>query len=253
MQHRVDDLDYLQVYALNYTHINFEKKTSVILGTEQAWLLHYIEQDLHNQIAPRLRDSCYYWDKSQLHTQAYAEFMQQHQPELSWMKTDLCIQDEHGYHLLEIGHSKELGIDTIQQFEDTLDAFKHEAIRLQQKYPQMIFPLTCLNEIQDYQALYAEQDKEAMEKMKINFDMSLFEPIPEPTLTEQEDEALKLRVMWHEDDEIADKMGLSILETKALFNVIKDKYQQPKIPQRVYVAKMKQVLNELNGSKALLK
>ena len=74
--------------------------------------------------------------------------------------------------------------------------------------------------------------------------MSLFEPLPEPTLNEQEHEALKWKVMWHQDDEIAEQMNLSILEVKAIFQGIKEKYHQPRIPQYVYMNKLQEVLAE---------
>ena len=50
---------------------------------------------------------------------------------------------------------------------------------------------------------------------------------------------------WFEDDEIADAMNCSIKGVKDLFNAIKEKYQQPKIPQRVYLNKRKELFPEL--------
>lgn len=245
MQHRVDYLDYLGVYALNYVHVDTNNHNITLLGTEKQWLSYMVEQDLHNQIAPRLRDYFHAWDEHTEHAQAYLTQVSNNTP-VNWMKTDFCLKDESGYHLLEIGHTKALGIDTIQQFEDEIGAFQDEAIRLKQKYHDMIQPLTNIAAINDYQRLFDEEDKKWQEQCQLNFDMSLFEPLPEPVLTEEENEAIRLRVMWHQDDEIADKMNRSILDIKAMFHGIKEKYQQPKIPQKVYIDALQDVLKSPN-------
>ena len=52
------------------------------------------------------------------------------------------------------------------------------------------------------------------------------------------------RVQWYEDDEIADQMQLPLSRVRQIFTSIKDKYHQPKIPQRVYLNKRKQLFPE---------
>ena len=59
----------------------------------------------------------------------------------SWLKTDFALQGKHGFHLLEIGHRQDLGIDTYNQMVDVLNFFKYESMRLLKKYPLMVSKL----------------------------------------------------------------------------------------------------------------
>ena len=243
MQHRVDYLDYLGVDSINYFHIDTRNNTVTVLGTESAWVEHILKHDICNEVAPRLREFATLWKQDDDVYQTYVKFMSDNLPK-NWMKTDYCMQDETGFHLLEIGHHQDLGIEDIGAIEDEIGAFFDEADRLRQKHPQISKPLTCIPAIADFQQLFAEQDQQLQDSCKFELDMSLFEPLPEPTLNEQEHEALKWKVMWHQDDEIAEQMSLSILEVKAIFQGIKEKYHQPRIPQYVYMNKLQEVLAE---------
>ncbi len=241
----LSSLKYLSVYALNYTYIDFESHKMVISGTESDWMTHMIRLGLHQEVAHRLREYCYDWSAESETTKAYTQFMTEHHPELKWRKTDFGLKGKHGFHLLEIGHTQELGIETFNAMADALNEFKFESIRLQEKYPAMLYDVESMPSILDLQAVFLEQDQALQESMKIEFDDSLFEPLEEPTLSKEEDTALSLRVQWYEDDEIADQMALSLKEVKQIFISIKDKYHQPKIPQRVYLAKRKELFPEL--------
>lgn len=234
-------LEYLSIYALNYTYIDFNTQKMVISGTETNWLKHSIQQGLHQNMASRLREFSHSWEDDAPMTQAYTRWMQAHQPEVSWQKTDFGLKGKHGFHLLEIGHTEDLGIDSFNQMVDTLNEFKYESMRLQTKYPSMVFDVHNMEDILQQQTQFARQEQAQLDAMKIEFDASLFEPLEEPTLSEQEDQALSLRVQWYEDDEIAEQMQLSLIRVKQIFTSIKDKYHQPKIPQRVYLNKRKQL------------
>ena len=237
-------LQYLSIYALNYTYIDFNTQKMVISGTETDWLMHSIQQGLHQDMASRLKAFSHAWENDAPMTQAYTSWMQAHQPEVSWQKTDLGLKGKHGFHLLEIGHTEDLGIDSFSQMVDALNEFKYESIRLQTKYPSMVFDVHHMEEILQKQIQFAKEEQAQLDTMKIEFDASLFEPLQEPTLSEQEDQALSLRVQWYEDDEIAEQMQLPLIKVKQIFTSIKDKYHQPKIPQRVYLNKRKQLFPE---------
>ena len=237
-------LQYLSIYALNYTYINFDTQKMVVSGTETDWLMHSIQQGLHQDLASRLKEFSHTWEEDALTTQAYTSWMQTHHADINWKKTDLGLKGKHGFHLLEIGHTEDLGIDSFNQMVDALNEFKYESIRLQKKYPSMLFDVHHMEEILQKQIQFAEEEQAQLDAMKIEFDESLFEPLEEPTLSEQEDQALSLRVQWYEDDEIAGQMQLPLIKVKQIFTSIKDKYHQPKIPQRVYLNKRKQLFPE---------
>lgn len=232
-------------------YIDIENQSSTILGTEYSWLAYSIGKDLHNHIAPRLRPFYNEWDKKQLYTQVYSKFMFEYPLSKSRFKTDLCVEENGNFHLLEIGHYEPLNSNLISDIETCLEFFRSKLNSFQQKHPNVIFPLTCVEQIHDYQALYTEENEMLERKAYLETQLELREPISEPTLTKLEEEALKLRVTWHTDDEIAERMGLGILGVQHIFHNIQDKYQQPKIPHQVYVSKIKQVLQQINYHGAL--
>jgi len=247
-EHLLQEMEYLSVYALNYTYVNFETLDVVVMGTEADWLAEMMSQGLHLKVEQRLRNYSYSWtpDYPQALYQAYEQYRKNNEPaSATWLKTDFALKGAHGYHLLEIGHTQELGIDTYNQMVDVLNYFKYESMRLQKKYPLMVSKLAHLDAIETYQAIYQDEEQATLAKMTLNFDESLFEPLPEPVLTEQEHQALELRVQWFEDDEIADQMQLSIREVKKLFVSVKDKYHQPRIPQFIYQEKRRKVFSDL--------
>jgi hypothetical protein len=234
-------VSYLSIYALNYTYIDFEKNTMVVSGTEPEWLLSRLAQGFETDLPQRLQMYAHAWTSDSRISQVYREWMVQHHPDVRWQKTDFGLQGQHGFHLLEIGHTDALSVDCLTQLVDVLNEFKHESMRLRDKYPAMVLPVANMPAILEQQAHFAEADRALVQGMALNLDPDLFEPLPEPTLSEAEDQALSLRVQWFEDDEIADKMQLPLAAVKALFNAIKDKYHQPRIPQRAYLKKRKEL------------
>ena len=194
-EHLVKEMEYLSVYALNYTYVNFDTSEVVVMGTESDWLEAMMTQGLQLKVEQRLRNYAYPWtpEYPQALYQAYAEHRDKLHGSESWLKTDFALQGKHGFHLLEIGHRQELGIDTYNQMVDVLNFFKYESMRLQKKYPLMVSKLANLDAIQTYQAIYQEEEQSTLARMSLKFDESLFEPLPEPVLTEQEHQALELQ------------------------------------------------------------
>ena len=126
-----------------------------------------------------------------------------------------------------------------------MNTLKYESIRLREKYPNIVFPINNMESIFQKQFEFDEEEKNLLNTNEINLDMRLFEPLPEPILTDEEDRALSLRVQCFEDDEIADAMDCSIKHIKNIFKAIEEKYHQPKIPQHVYLSKRKIMFPEL--------
>jgi DNA-binding CsgD family transcriptional regulator len=227
-------VDYLYIDAVNYTYVNFKTGKMVLLGTEGSWLHQLVTQGLHQQIAPRLKQYAYDWQPSSALYQAYQQHLCQQNYQTPWFKTDFGMPSSEGFHLLDIRHQQPLDIESINKLEDLVCAFKDESKRLQLKYPQMVMQAECLDEILATQAQMKAEAAAALLHSTLELDPALFEPLPEPALSDQEETALEMRCRWMVDDEIADEMGLSIREVKGLFQGIKDKYHQPRIPQHVY-------------------
>lgn len=243
-------VDYLYIDAVNYTYVNFKTGKMVLLGTEGAWLNQFVTQGLHQHIAPRLRQYAYDWEPSSALYQAYQQHLHQQHDKTPWFKTDFGMPSASGFHLLDIRHQQPLDIESMNKLEDLLFAFKDESKRLQLKYPQMVMQAERLDEILAMQAQFTAVMAEAMLNSSLELDPAWFEPLPEPALSDEEEIALEMRCRWMVDDEIADEMDLSISAVKAIFNNIRDKYHQPRIPQSVYRERthrhFKQVNDRLN-------
>tara|TARA_B100001094_G_scaffold333119_1_gene408738 strand:+ start:1147 stop:1761 length:615 start_codon:yes stop_codon:yes gene_type:complete len=178
----LSSLQHLSVYALNYLYVDFESGKLIVSGTESDWLMRMVQQGLHQKLALRLCEFSHPWVEDSELYQAYQAMMQKNSPDKVWMKTEFCVPGKHGMHLLEMGHTKSLSIDTYNAFIDALNTFKYESMRLQVKYPSMVYQCETLPAILQQQEAFAEEDRKTMESMRLEFDLSLFEPIPEPTL-----------------------------------------------------------------------
>jgi hypothetical protein len=230
-QSSLSSLDHLYVYALNYMYVDLKNETLLIVGTESNWMNEMIKSNLHQKIANRFMEQTQIWEANTEFFKAYDRFIQNHQTISSWYKTDIVVKESQGVHLLEISHYQPLPLDTKHYLNDAFETFRFDRPRLHQQYPNLLFPI---QDMQPYYSAQAEQKQTDVDTMKLELDMKLFEPMPEPALSHAEKRALSLRVQWYEDDEIAEAMECSLADVRALFEAVKDKYQQPKIPPRVY-------------------
>lgn len=231
-QPKLDDFSYLKVKSLHYYCLNWCNQTLSCTGTDALWLNHVFKTMLYQALGSRLNLMCHLWEDNPVWQQAYQDHQhQQNQP--NWLKTDFCLEDKHGFHLLEVEHEAPLTIQQINPLFDCISYFKYENIRLQKHNPELQWPLTP--EIQ------APIKPKIAPDLFVDLDQ-IIEADPEP-LNQQEEQALSLRLQWHSDDEVAQKMGLSLQETRQLYTSIADKNHHPYIPPSVYQNHLKKLIS----------
>lgn len=222
-QPQLADFSYLRIKNLNYYYLDWNRQTFSCTGTDATWLHHILETPLKQALGSRLKLLCHLWADNPVWQQAYQDHQRQtDQP--TWLKTDFCLEGKHGYHLLEVEHENPLTIDHINPIFDCISYFKYENIRFQQNHPELQWPLA--------EVIAAPKLPKMPDELFFDLD-AIIEADPEP-LNEQEEQALSLRLQWHSDDEVAQKMGLSLQETRQLYTSIADKHHHTEIPSSVY-------------------
>jgi hypothetical protein len=211
------------VCALNYYYWDQSNQKVSFLGTEPQWLAQWCQEGWPQKINQRAHELGQSWSMLPELTQAYASFRRQKELTAVVEKTDLCLEGRHGFHILEITHTKALQSHQLNRLFDLISLFKDESIRLaayypllQQTVPWLPKPECC---VEPHEPVYdLDQIIEA-------------DPLP---LNAEETQALTLRVQWHQDDEIARAMRLSLAQVQALFQSIGAKHHHPYIPDSVY-------------------
>ena len=194
------------------------------MGTEPQWLAQWCQEGWSQRINERAHELGQSWSTQPELTQAYASFRRQKELTAAVEKCDLCLEGRHGFHILEVTHTKVLESQQLNRLFDLIEKLlKDESIRLaayypllQQDLPWLAAPECC---VEPHEPVYdLDQIMEA-------------DPLP---LNAEEIQALTLRVQWHQDDEIARLMQLSLQQVQALFQSIGDKHHHPYIPDSVY-------------------
>jgi hypothetical protein len=236
----LDDFSYLNIKSLNYYYLDWQTQTMTCTGTDAAWLVHTVSSALRQELPSRMKLLCHLWRDNPFWQQAYTDFQRQRERQQPWIKTDFCVEGRHGYHLLEVEHKAPLSIVQVNPIFDSISHFKAESIRLQQYHPDLVWSLP--------KKISAPLPPPIPEESWIDLD-ALIEADPEP-LNPAEEAALLLRLRWHSDDEVADKMGLSLKDAKQLFVSIADKHHHPYIPPTLYKTYLNKLFVRLDAERA---
>lgn len=230
-QPMLDTFTVMQVQHLNYYYVDWQHQVITFTGTEAAWLAYVSDNQLLQSIHSRLKPYVHPWASSAWST-AYEAYRRDQGIDTPWLKTDLCVEGQHGYHILEVSHKQPLNLYQIEPLFDSIATFKDESMRLQNQAPNLRVSLAqpvaapTLPNLSISGLLDIEEIEEA-------------EPMP---LSPVEEQALDLRLTWHQDDEIAQQLGLRVAEVQQLFRDIADKYHHPHIPPSLYRSRLPQVI-----------
>ena len=117
---RMKSLEQHAIVAANYFYIDFKHQSVVITGTEGAWLSVLIEQQLIEKFQHRLQEDCRAWHEHDALFADYRAYRAAQNDPSPWPETDLGLQGQHGFHLLEVTHTQPLDIDVFDDLQDTL-------------------------------------------------------------------------------------------------------------------------------------
>lgn len=214
----------MSITDMNYFYVDYRSQKVTFTGTEAYWLAFCVEEGLLQQIQLRLTLLVHVWEEPSTWFQAYTQYCHQQSLNESWLKTDLCLEGQHGYHVLELKHLNPLNLYQMNPLFEAIGLFKDASIRLQNQHAM----LTCAL----VQPVSVPQAPPLPTKPLFDLDqIQEADPIP---LNALELQALDLRVMWHEDDEIAKQMKMSVAQVRQLFRSIAEKYHQFDVPPSVY-------------------
>jgi hypothetical protein len=218
------DYSHLAVTQLNYYYADWQQQIVSFIGTEAGWLQHCIQEGLFEDLPTRLHSLVNLWEPDASWYQAYQQYRTQQGLSVNFLKTDICLEGKHGFHLLEIGHARPLTLFDMNPLFDCISQLKDENMRLQQHHPELI--LRIGKTITAPKPLQLETSS--------LFDLNQIEgadPIP---LNEMETTVLTLRLQGYQDDEIAQQLKLCLADTRQLFASIAQKHHHPCIPTSVY-------------------
>ncbi|MBL6735105.1 MAG: hypothetical protein ISP86_04415 [Shewanellaceae bacterium] len=227
------EFSHLNVSHLNYYYADWHHQTVVFTGTEADWLQYAVELGWLDDLSSRLQPLIHLWVDETDWYEAYQQYRQQQHLEPHFLKTDLCLEGQHGFHLLEVGHEQPLSLYETNSLFDAIGVMKDECRRLQSSYPLPSLPLQ--------QLVVAPQPP--VPPITPFFDLSQIEeadPIPLNTI---EEKIIKLRLQGYADDEIAQKLQLCLTDVRQLFVSIADKHHYPYIPTWLYQRYLTQLIS----------
>ncbi|MBL6735239.1 MAG: hypothetical protein ISP86_05110 [Shewanellaceae bacterium] len=218
------DYSHLSVTHLNYFYADWQQQRVSLIGTEALWLQHCQEQGLLEDLPTRLHGLVNLWEPGVTWYQVYQGYRMQQGLSINFLKTDICLAGQHGFHLLEIAHDRPLSLFDINPLFDCISRLKDESRRLQQHYSELVIPIGMPITVPSPIKLETSS----------MFDVNQIEEADPIALNELETKVLTLRLQGYQDDEIADPLQLSLADIRQLFVSIADKHQHPRIPTSVY-------------------
>ena len=220
----IHELAYLKINHMNYVYADWQQQTVSITGTETKWLEACFMQGLWHQIHSRLHGFIQVWPIDTKWTSIYQQHRQQLGLTPTFFKTDVCIADDQAWHLLEIEHQQPLSLCDMNPLIETMGYFKDECARLSLQHPDLT---VCLE-----QPIQPPAPTPPAAQPAFDLDQIIeADPIP---LNAHEKVALDYRLQWCSDDEIAQRMNLSLTTVRQLFVSIADKHRHTYIPTSVY-------------------
>lgn len=229
------EYSHMKITHLNYYYADWQQQRVSFIGTEARWLQHCIEQRLVDNLPKRLHSMVNPWAVDAKWSQAYQQYLKQQESNTSVLKTDICLEGQHGYHLLEIAHERPLTLYEMNPLFECVGILKDENRRLQKQHPDLI--MTLSNPINA--PVPPELPKTCF------FDLNQIEEADPIALDIMETTALTLRLQGYCDDEIALQLQLDLAEVRQLFASIADKHHHPYIPTSVYQRHLPQAWQHL--------
>jgi hypothetical protein len=221
------------VSHLNYYYADWQQHTVVFTGTEAGWLQYVVEHGCLDDLSSRLQPLIQQWTAGSYWYEAYQQYRQQQHVEPHFLKTDFCLEGQHGFHLLEVEHEQPLSLYETNPLFDAIGALKDECRRLQSSYPIPNLPV---------QQRVIEPVPPVPPTTPF-FDLSQIQEADPIALNTIEEKIIKLRLQGYSDDEIAQKLQLCLTDVRQLFVSIADKHHYPYIPTWVYQRYLTQLIS----------
>jgi hypothetical protein len=218
------EYSHIKVTHLNYYYIDWQQQIASFIGTEADWLQYCVGQRLVDDLPSRLHSVVNPWATDSDWNQHYQQYLEQQQFSSKFLKTDICLEGQNGYHLLEIAHERPLTLYEINSLFECVSVLKDENKRLQKQHPDLIMNIN--------KSIVAP--KPAKPPMTTFVDLNQIEEADPIALDRMETAALTLRLQGYCDDEIAPQLQLDLSDIRQLFASIADKQHQPYIPTSVY-------------------
>lgn len=227
---------HIKINHLNYHYADWQHQTLTFLGTEADWLQHCVDQRLFLELHPRLTPLINLWEAGSSWYKAYQHYRHQQQLRSDFLKTDICLEGQHGLHLMEIEHDRPLTLYDVNPLFECIGQLKDESIRLQKQHPDLIIQLN--------KPIEAPKPPELENATFI--DLNLIEEADPIPLNEDEINVIQLRLQGYSDDEIADHLQARLSDVRQLFTNVANKHHHPYIPNSVYQQHLPQAMKRFS-------